>query len=229
MTTLRLPATRWGAFAGHVLISVLIFLVLFAVIYFLLFPGALFTLAGGIDGIKIVAGVDVVLGPLLTLIIYNVAKPRRELVRDLTIIGGVQIAALAAGMWVVYGSRPVVVSYIYDSFHAVRASEFERAEAAPPAGGHMLSPAFYYTELPEDPKLALSLMAQYEMQPFPIGTRSDLMQPLPSDLQQLEAVFRFTPDAAKKLGSDCIPTELVSAFGGGSVCFDSRGQRLRHR
>ncbi len=121
----RLPKTRWGAFAGHVVISIAIFAALCGIIYFLLFPGALFFVAGGIDGIKIVAGVDLVLGPLLTLVIYNYAKPRKELIRDLAIIAFIQFSALSAGMYVVYQNRPAVVTYVLDTFHALKISQFE--------------------------------------------------------------------------------------------------------
>ena len=41
-----------------------------------------------------VAGFDVVLGPLLTLVIANPAKPRRELVRDIAIIVCVQSSSI---------------------------------------------------------------------------------------------------------------------------------------
>lgn len=226
---LRFPATRWGAFGGHLAISALIFLALCAIIYFVLFPGALFMLGGGIDGIKIVAGVDIVLGPLLTLVIYNVSKPRRELIRDLAIIGSVQIAALAAGMWVVYGSRPIAVSFIYDTFHATRAMEFERAGAALPAGTHPLGPAYYFSEMPDDPQKARRLMGEAEFQQFPISTRSDLMRPLPTDISELEAVFRFSPSAASQIKTRCIPSTLTTAFGNGPVCFDPAARRLNLR
>ena len=223
---LKFPATRWGAFGGHLFISALIFVALCAVIYFLLFPGALFSLAGGIDGIKIVAGVDIVLGPLLTLVIYNVAKPRRELIRDLAIIGSIQFAALGAGMWVVYNSRPVAVSFIYDKFHATRAMEFERASEPLPAGTRALGPAYYYSEMPDDPKQALALMGKAEFQEFPISTRSDLMRPLPTDIDQLKSAFRFSPSAASQIDTRCVPSTLVTAFGDGPVCFDPVARRL---
>ncbi|MFK8017512.1 MAG: hypothetical protein AB8G17_18965 [Gammaproteobacteria bacterium] len=229
MQGFRFPASRWSAFGAHIVISVLIFSALFAVIYFFLFPGALFMLAGGIDGIKIIAGVDVVLGPLLTLVIYNVAKPRRELVRDVSIIGTIQIAALAAGMWVVYASRPVAVSYIYDTFHAIRTIEFENANAKLPAGVDALRPVYYYSEMPADPAQALQLVAQGEFQEFPVSTRSELMRPLPASVDELEQVFRFQSRAISQLRTRCVESEVVTAFGGGPVCFDPTTQRLHQR
>jgi hypothetical protein len=40
---------------------------------------------------------DVILGPLLTLVVANPAKPRRELARDIGSIIGVQILAAGYG------------------------------------------------------------------------------------------------------------------------------------
>src|ERR1700752_540233 len=54
-------------------------------------------LTGGLHVTAILAGVDLTLGPLITLIIANPNKPRRELVRDVGIIVAVQIVALGYG------------------------------------------------------------------------------------------------------------------------------------
>lgn len=50
------PSNRWSAFAVHIAISVLIFLVLGSVIYFFWYPGFLFESDGGTEGIKLIAG-----------------------------------------------------------------------------------------------------------------------------------------------------------------------------
>ena len=51
----------------------------------------------------IVGSVDLVLGPLLTLIIANPKKPRRTLARDIAMIAAVQLAALVYGASTLWG------------------------------------------------------------------------------------------------------------------------------
>ena len=43
----------------------------------------------------ILVAVDVMMGPLITLFIFNRAKPLRELRLDLVVVGALQLAALA--------------------------------------------------------------------------------------------------------------------------------------
>jgi hypothetical protein len=71
------------------------------------------------DAVKILIGVDIVLGPLMTLIIFNVRKPRKELVRDLSVIVLVQIAALSWGIHTTYKVRPVFVVLHADTMYSV--------------------------------------------------------------------------------------------------------------
>jgi len=47
----------------------------------------------------IVVTVDVILGPLITLAVFNGVKPWTELRRDLAMVGVLQLAALGYGLW----------------------------------------------------------------------------------------------------------------------------------
>ena len=78
-------------------------------------------LSGGRELFTLVVSVDVILGPLVTLIIFNRAKPRTELVRDLTVVALIQLAGLGYGLWSVYVARPVHLVFELDRFRAVHA------------------------------------------------------------------------------------------------------------
>ncbi len=111
--------TRFSAFLIHLGISIAIFLVLLAIVVFVWFRAPLFSIDGGWDGIKIIAGVDLVLGPLLTLIVYKPGKPRLKL--DLTIIGLIQTVALISGTWIVHAQRPVMLILAETHFYCMSA------------------------------------------------------------------------------------------------------------
>jgi len=81
-----------------------------------------------IDVVKILIGVDLVLGPLLTLIVFNIAKPRKELARDLAIILAFQLSALAWGAHVTYSVRPQFVAFVGDSVYVVTGRDINLEE-----------------------------------------------------------------------------------------------------
>jgi len=114
---------RFAAFAIHLGISVLMFLVLVAIIKFLWYPGVLFETEGGWEGIKLIAGVDLVIGPTLTLMVYNVAK--KELRRDLAVIGLLQTLCIVGGMSTVAYTRPVAVVYAVGTFFVATRQRYE--------------------------------------------------------------------------------------------------------
>lgn len=90
--------TRLSAFVAHLFISAAILAILLVIIFFYWYPGDLIH-AGATDGLRILVGVDLILGPLLTLIVFN--KDKKSLRTDLTIIGLIQFFCLAGGLWLV--------------------------------------------------------------------------------------------------------------------------------
>lgn len=84
-------------------------------------------ISGGRSLFTLVVAIDVVMGPLLTLVIFNRGKPRKLLYCDFTVIGVLQLAALAYGLWTVALARPVHLVFEMDRFRAVHAFEVELA------------------------------------------------------------------------------------------------------
>ncbi len=119
----HLPESRWAAFGGHLVLSILIFGSVALFTYFILLPGFLFYSENGSTILTLIGGVDVVLGPLITLIIYKKAKP--EIKMDLSIIAAVQIAALIYGVYSLWSVRPLAVFYGAGEYHVVYHSTFE--------------------------------------------------------------------------------------------------------
>lgn len=69
--------------------------------------------------------VDVVCGPLLTALLFNPAKSRRELTLDLSLVSLMQLAALLYGLYSVSLARPVVLAFESDRLVAVSAVQIE--------------------------------------------------------------------------------------------------------
>lgn len=82
-------------------------------------------ISGGRSLFWMVVSIDVVMGPLLTLAVFNRSKPISELRLDLAIIGMLQLAALGYGLWTVALARPVHLVFEMDRFRAVHAFEVD--------------------------------------------------------------------------------------------------------
>ncbi len=113
---------RFSAFAIHLGISLLIFVVLAYLIVFEWYPGFFFDTDGGWRGMRIIIAVDLVLGPMLTLVVYKAGKP--GLKTDLTLIGLFQFVCLFAGTYVVYSERPVSVVFVDGRFAVLSTDDY---------------------------------------------------------------------------------------------------------
>jgi hypothetical protein len=131
--------TRILASATHLLASVVVVSLFLVVLYLIWYPGPLSELHGVIDAVMVLIGVDIVLGPLMTMIIFNVRKPRKELIRDLSVIVLVQIAALSWGIHTTYKVRPVFVVLYADTMYSVARNDITSESG----DGDIAMPAFW--------------------------------------------------------------------------------------
>jgi hypothetical protein len=70
------------------------------------------------------AFVDIVLGPTLTLIVFNHLKQRKEIILDLSMVAVVQISALLLGGYAVYTQRPIALVYWANAFYTVTGEDY---------------------------------------------------------------------------------------------------------
>ena len=118
------PASRrFTLFASHLLISAVVVGTFALLVLLVWYPDPLFALQGAAAILMMVAFVDVVIGPLLTLIVSSPNKKRRELTRDLAVIGAVQLAALVCGAHALVVARPAFVVFDADRFDVVTAND----------------------------------------------------------------------------------------------------------
>lgn len=113
----------------HFVCSVVVFLLALAWIRWGLYPDFHFDLNGVWYGLRLIAGVDLVLGPLITLLVYHSAKPKREKVGDFALVGVVQIVALIYGLHTMYQEHPRMISFNdYGTAVTVTQREFDEGK-----------------------------------------------------------------------------------------------------
>ena len=101
--------TKPRAFAIHLIASAAVILAFFCVMFFVWYPAPYFETDGGWKVLRILAGVDVVLGPLLTLIVFKPGKPSLKF--DMSCIVLAQLSALIYGGTIIYQQRPAFVVF----------------------------------------------------------------------------------------------------------------------
>jgi hypothetical protein len=113
--------TRVQAALVHLGISALVAATIVAVMLLIWYPRPYFAAAGGGTLLMLLIGVDVVLGPLLTFVVFDPAK--KSLVYDLAVIVMLQIAALIYGVHVMASARPAFIVYLRGTFDVVSAND----------------------------------------------------------------------------------------------------------
>ena len=118
----------------HFCYSLLVALGVAWLVFGVWFPGQLKHLTDGNALFLILMAVDVICGPVLTLVLYNPAKPRSKWRLDLGLIVLTQVAALVYGLGQVASARPVYVAFEGDRFRIVQALDVNpsRLSEAPP-------------------------------------------------------------------------------------------------
>ncbi|MCC5612888.1 MAG: TfpX/TfpZ family type IV pilin accessory protein [Acidovorax sp.] len=117
--------TRLRASAIHLVISLCIALLAGFLVFGIWYPYPYGEISGGRTLFLLVVCVDVVMGPLITLIIFNRAKPRKELIADMAMVAALQLAALGFGLWTVFVARPVHLVFEYTRMSVVHAVEVD--------------------------------------------------------------------------------------------------------
>ncbi|HUR40230.1 MAG TPA: hypothetical protein VM240_03600 [Verrucomicrobiae bacterium] len=122
---------RLRAATIHFSLSLAIFAVALYLILLRWYPGFHFGVDGGWQGVRIMAAVDLVLGPLLTLVVFNPFKARKLIVFDLACIGAAQLAALAWGFHAIHGQRPVSLNFHEGTFYSMPGRSLALTAEAP--------------------------------------------------------------------------------------------------
>lgn len=149
--------TRVKAALIHLIISAILASSVIGLLLFGWYRLPYFWAVGGPLLLALIVGVDVVLGPFMTLIVFNPAKSRQALAFDLSLIALVQATALLYGLYSGYTSRLAYGVFVENSFKLVKATEIEPqdlAKAKLPEYRELplFGPKLVAVEMPTDPK-----------------------------------------------------------------------------
>ena len=126
----------------HLLVSLVLAGLAALLVFEVWYPFPYAELTGGLDLYKLVVSVDIVCGPLLTLILASPKKKMRERVVDFSLIGAIQLAALIYGLYSVSLARPVAAAFERDRINIVTAAEIDKADLAKAKDGFKTLPWF---------------------------------------------------------------------------------------
>lgn len=188
---------RLYAFGLHAIFSLLLLALALFLVFKLWYPAPLDQAMGVIEVFWFILGVDLILGPLLTFLIFNPKK--KELKRDLIIIIIVQLSAYIYGLYTVAEGRPVWQVFVVDDIELVRAIDIQEKNSQYPF--HLFNkPQWVAAVYSEDPKIAQEQKQTEMFDGISLAARPKAYQPLSSRKVQIRSKIKKL-DSLKQFNS----------------------------
>ncbi|MBR5941031.1 MAG: fimb protein [Neisseriaceae bacterium] len=192
----------------HLLISLIVATLMAALVFLVWYKYPYTHILGGLELFFLVCSVDVVCGPLMTLILSNPKKSKREMILDFSVVGAIQIAALLYGMHTVYVARPVYYAFDADRFTTVTAAELaelatpddmakapKELQSLPKLGAKPI--ALYWDEKNADPeKIRIPMIARPEH--WRVYNKTAETAKVREKMLPVEKLYTFAPNKNKK-------------------------------
>lgn len=172
----------------HLLLSASVVGLVAFLVFSIWYPYPYAQISGGRELFIILVSVDVLVGPLITLVVFAPQKSQRERFLDMCVVVVLQISALLYGVWTMSQARPVQLVYEYGRFGVAHAVEVDTAlipadilqeEAYPWNGPKLKSLRAFQTSEEETVATLVALSGA------PLAARADLWQPYSEAVQDL--------------------------------------------
>lgn len=128
----------------HLLATALIAALAIVFVNHFWFPFNTLKFLKGYDLFFLLIACDVALGPLLSLIIYNPQKSRKEKILDYSVIGAIQLAALCYGLHAISENRLLFLVFSADRFEAVSAGELSQNDLQKASNPEWRNPGYLH-------------------------------------------------------------------------------------
>jgi hypothetical protein len=187
----HLNLSRFQAFAIHLLISSAVLGSFLAFVFLVWYPHPVFILEGLVQIVWVLVGVDIVLGPALTLVVFKTGKP--GLKRDLSIIAAIQIAGFIYGAHTFYVERPAfAVFYDSDKFEVIPASDMKDLGKLDPVLGHskLGGPSIVFVDAPTEISELKKILEEMKKGAPPIHLRPEFYKPLKGNINKKFSLSR---------------------------------------
>lgn len=195
---------RIRAFSIHLAGSLVLASLAMLWVFLVWYPAPLDKAIGVGNVFLVLLGVDVVIGPLLTLVVYKAGKPSLRF--DLATIVCLQLSAFCYGFWTVAEGRPAWLVFNADRFDLVQvyqidtrkldSAEFEYRRPA------WLGPQWVFAQRPVDNEQRNQIMFEAMFSGVDIAQRPEMYRPLAEaaelirkHAQPLPGLDKFNPPA----------------------------------
>jgi hypothetical protein len=188
--------SRFKAFAWHLLGSASVLTLTLGLLYLGWYHWPGWYLADMPTVLAIMVGVDVVVGPLLTLIVADPAKARRILARDIGVILLVQLVAFGYGVTTLWHGRPLYYAFSVNCLSVVQAQDIEGDSAAASAQNSAFAPHWYslprwiWAPLPNDSEEAGKIVQSAIHGGFDVTARPAYYKPWASGIAELHSQLK---------------------------------------
>lgn len=171
----------------HLIISALVIGCFLAFALTIWYPEPFFSISGLQKIILILITVDLILGPLLTLVVFKPLKPTLKF--DLSIIAIIQIAALTYGIHTIYEAHPLYIAYNADRFTIVsnNAVSPEKVKYDELKKSKLTGPTLVYVKNPSDPKEMMQIVMDVLRGKPDIDARPEYYEPFDKFTQDVLA------------------------------------------
>lgn len=173
----------------HLAASICVAIPFLLLVFVVWYPSPLAGVVGVSGLVAMLLGIDVVLGPLMTILVY---KPNKRWVRlDLLIVVSTQVCAFVYGAWVISVARPVWIVFTGYRFDLVQANDLDkrfldrtRDEYKAPV---WTGPKWVAARMPSDLQLRNQLIMESTSGGVDMPQRPDLYVPLEHELVRIRA------------------------------------------
>ncbi|MEJ2181752.1 MAG: hypothetical protein P8Y28_15335 [Gammaproteobacteria bacterium] len=176
---------RIRLFVGHLLVTLLVLSVIAFAALSWWSPEPYMTAEGGWPILIILVVVGIVVGPLLTLLLYKPGK--KGLLLDLVLVGIVQVGVIALGAFTIFDQRPVFLVFAVDRFTLVSKGDIDISLL----GANVSLPHFsqkpipVYARMPEIEDEKSKLMQEVLEGKPDLEFRSEYYEPMRSNISAL--------------------------------------------
>lgn len=181
---------RFRAVAVHLLINLVVALIAAAIVFGVWYPYPYNHVSGGWKLFLMIISIDVLIGPLCTLVIFDIKKPSRELFLDVSVVVLLQIFALMYGLYTVYQARPLHLIFEYSVFRVVHAADVSDVPVPDAFGNSFFdSPTMLSLRDFRNADEQLNATAQ-AMSGLELSFRPEFWQPYKNALKKVRAVAK---------------------------------------